>query len=245
MRALILTAVFICLFGYSRAQSIAIDFIELAGRNIIVHYNLDDGPSSNRQFLVQLYSSQDNYTTPLTRVVGDVGTEVTAGFDKKITWDITKELGDFSGNIALELRGRVFVPFVKITNIKEGDIYKHGRNYPLTWTSGNLSGQVNIELFNGDGERLWGENNIPNVGKFDLYIENNLKRGNDYTIKFTNSKDRNDVVYSVKIVIKPRIPLIAKIGAGILVGAAAAVLILNKQAKDELKPFPGPPSPNE
>jgi hypothetical protein len=112
-----------------------IDFIELAGRNVIVHYSLDDGGINGRQFLVQLYSSQDNFTTPLTRVSGDFGPEVTAGFDKKIVWDITKELGGFNGNISLELRGRVYVPFVKINDIEEGQVFKRGKNYPLNWTS--------------------------------------------------------------------------------------------------------------
>src|SRR5579872_47583 len=122
-------------------QSLEIDFIEQSGRNIIVHYNLDDGANSSRQFLVQLYSSQDNFTTPLTRVSGDFGSEVSAGIDKKIVWDVTKELGSFRGDIALELRGRVYVPFVKIKDIDEDQIFKRGKNYPVNWTSGNLSGQ--------------------------------------------------------------------------------------------------------
>src|SRR6478736_7253173 len=86
----------------SVAQNLDIDFIEFTNRNIVVHYTLDDGANSNRQFLVQLYSSQDNFTVPLTRVSGDFGTEVSSGFDKKIVWDITKELGAFKGDIALE-----------------------------------------------------------------------------------------------------------------------------------------------
>src|SRR5438105_1323528 len=75
------------------AQQLKIDFVEVTGRMVVVHYDLDDGTNSTRQFLVQLYSSQDNYTAPLTRLTGDFGTEVSAGFDKKIVWDITKELG--------------------------------------------------------------------------------------------------------------------------------------------------------
>ena len=141
MKNLILTTTLIALSlaaTSSFAQSVEIDFIEFRESNIVVHYNLDDGANSNRQFLVQLYSSQDNFTTPLTRVSGDFGTEVSSGFDKKIVWDITKELGAFKGDIALELRGRVYVPFVKITGLNEGTVYKRGRSYPLLWTSGNI-----------------------------------------------------------------------------------------------------------
>ena len=215
------------------AQKLDIDFIEFAGRNIVVHYNLDDVGNSSRQFLVQLYSSQDNFSTPLTRVTGDFGTEISAGVDKKITWDITKELGaTFKSDVSLELRGRVYVPFVKIKEVAKGQIFKRGKNYPLSWTSGNLSGQINIELFNGQGERIWGENNLPNVGKFDWYVPGSIKKGSNYKLKFTNAKDRNDVVYSDPFIIKHKIPLLAKVG-GLVVVAAAIQVVLAGRPKSE------------
>jgi hypothetical protein len=241
----ILTQTFLLalLSGQAVSQSMEIDFIEFVGRNVVVHYNLDDGANSSRQFLVQLYSSQDNFTTALTRVTGDFGTEVSAGFDKKIVWDVTKELGAFRGDIALELRGRVYVPFVKIKDIDEGQVFKHGRNYPLNWTSGNLSGQVNIELFNSAGERMWGENNVANVGKFDWYLPGNIKKGSDYRLKFTNTKDRNDVVFSQPFVIKPKIPLLLKVGAAAVLFGAGGVLINKKSAESAAKPYPAPLAP--
>ncbi len=184
----------------------------------------------------------------MTRVSGDFGSEVTAGFDKKIVWDITKELGAFKGDVSLELRGRVYVPFVKIKDINEGQVFKRGKNYPVNWTSGNLSGQINIELFNEAGERIWGENNVTNVGKFDWYIQGNIKKGHNYKLKFTNSKDRNDVVYSPAFAIKPKIPLLFKV-AGIAVIAAAAELALSGNKSNpnsnssEAQPLPSPLSP--
>jgi len=237
-----MTAVAISGFG----QDLEVDFIEFSGRNVVVHYTLDDGANSNRQFLVQLYSSQDNFTAALTRVSGDVGSEVSAGVDKKIVWDITKELGAFKGDIQLELRGRVYVPFVKIKDIEKDEVFKRGKNYPINWTSGNLSGQVNIELFNEDNERIWGENNVSNIGKFDWYIPANVKKGRNYTLKFTNAKDRNDVVFSQPFTIKPKIPLLAKAGAIVLVGAIAGVVISNaggESNSEKDKPYGGPPSP--
>ena len=206
------------------AQSIEIDYIQFEGRTVVVHYTLDDGSKSNRQFLVQLYSSQDNFTAPLTRVIGDVGPEVAAGVDKKIVWDVTKELGEYKGTLSLEIRGRVYVPFVKL-NMKEGQVYKRGKNYPLNWTSGNLSGQVNIELFNAAGERIWGENNVPNIGKFDWYLEGGVKKGDGYRLKFTNAKDRNDVVYSQSFTVKPKIPMLAKLGGIVVVGGIVGYLL--------------------
>jgi hypothetical protein len=243
---IILNGILLLMFGavshHGLAQSVDIDFIEFTGRNVIVHYNLDDGANSSRQFLVQLYSSQDNFTTPLTRVTGDFGPEVSAGVDKKIVWDITQELGAFKGNISLELRGRVYVPFVKIKDIEDDQVFKRGRNYPLNWTSGNLSGQVNIELFNEAGERMWGENNVANVGKFDWYIQGNIKKGDNYKLKFTNAKDRNDVVYSRPFIIKPKIPLLVKAGSLLIVAGATQFLLRTNEAASEEKPYPAPPA---
>jgi hypothetical protein len=226
-------------------QELNIDYIEFAGRNVIVHYDLDDGTNSNRQFLVQLYSSQDNYTTPLTRISGDVGTEVSAGFDKKIVWDITKELGStYKGEIALELRGRVYVPFVKLQGLDAGKVFKRGKNYPLNWTSGNLTGHVNIELFNEKNERLWGENNVSNVGKFDWFIPTGVRKGNNYVLKFTNTKDRNDVVYSKPFVIKPKISMVVKLAAIGVVAVATqlAFSLLKEPPEPEAEPLVDPPS---
>jgi len=225
------------------AQSIEIDFIEFAGRNIVVHYNLDDGANSTRQFLVQLYSSQDNFTTPLTRVSGDYGSEVTAGFDKKMVWDVTRELGAYSGTLSLELRGRVYVPFVKLKDFKEGQEFKRGKNYPLNWASGNLSGQLNIELFNAAGERIWGENNVANVGKFDWYLEGNVKKGSNYKLKFTNAKDRNDVVYSPGFTVKRKIPLLVKVGGVVAVAAAVKLVMPASDKSAGAEPYPNPVSP--
>ncbi len=240
----------VCLLAFTStlglSQKLDIDFIEMAGRNIVVHYTLDDGANSTRQFLVQLYSSQDNFTIPLTRVSGDFGSEILAGVDRKIVWDITKELGaSYQGNIALELRGRVYVPFVKINDIEDGRVFKRGKNYPINWTSGNLSGQVNIELFNQGGERQWGENNVPNVGKFDWYLPGSIKKGKNYILKFTNIKDRNDVAYSKPFTIKPKIPFLIK-AAGVAVLAVAVELALSKKSTTTAsdKPYPAPLNPD-
>jgi len=212
--------------GFS--QTVEIDYIELTGRNVVVHYNIDDGANSKRQFLVQLFSSQDNFTTPLTRVSGDVGTDIAAGIDRRITWDITKELGAFKGDVSLELRGRVYVPFAMIQSISADQVFKRGKNYPLNWKSGNLSGQVHIELFNENDERIWGENNVSNVGKYDWFIPSGVKKGKNYRLKFTNARDRNDIVYSDPFTIKPRIPFLVKVGGVLVVGAAVQFLLLKK-----------------
>lgn len=223
-RTLNLVLIFLCpvaWLNHSPAQTIEMGIIETAGDKVIVHYKLDD-PNPNHLYAVSLYSSKDNFIAPLTRVKGDVGTEVKPGSDNKIIWDITSELGAYKGKLTFEIRGRVFIPFVKLTNTNEGQVFKRTKNYPVLWTSGNLSGQVNIELFQGQ-ERIWGENNLPNSGKYDWFVPGSAKKGSNYVLKFTNAKDRNDFVQSKPFTIKPKIPFMFKAAAMLLVGGGIAV----------------------
>ncbi|MEJ0031229.1 MAG: hypothetical protein WDO15_13000 [Bacteroidota bacterium] len=85
------------------AQTVLIKKVELAGENIIVHYDLEDS-NPNNEYLINLYSSKDNYYAALIKVSGDVGMDVKPGLDKKITWKIRDEYGGYKGKIALELR---------------------------------------------------------------------------------------------------------------------------------------------
>lgn len=246
---LLLTA---CLLssGVVLSQSIQFTRVEVADNKVVVHYNLVD-EKVDRAYLVNLFSSQDNFTKELTKVSGDVGTEVKAGNDRKIVWDITKELGSFKGNLTFEVRGRIYVPFVKLKEMDAGKVFKRGKSYPLTWTSGNLGGQVNIELYKGT-TRISGDNNQPNVGKFDWYVPSSAKKGNDYQLKFTNTKDRSDVVYSLPFTIKPKIPFIVKalgvavIGGGIVVLAGGSKSNTDSKIEVEkgLVPPPGTPDGN-
>src|SRR5258708_14843728 len=106
----------------STAQTVSIKKIELAGEKVLVFYDLEDN-NPNNQYLLNLYSSKDNFATPLSKVKGDVGSEVKAGMNKKIEWTLRQEFGGFKGKISLEIRGKVFVPFAKL-NFDTKNAYK-------------------------------------------------------------------------------------------------------------------------
>src|SRR5687767_12628045 len=100
---------FLCLLTVSvtaSAQSVLIKRVELAKEKIIVHYDLDDS-NPNNEYQLNLYASKDNYTVPMTKVRGDVGNEIKPGNGKKIEWNINDEFGDYEGELALEVRGKV------------------------------------------------------------------------------------------------------------------------------------------
>ena len=219
----ILTFLFLLTAFALNAQKLTLTRLELAREKIIVYYTLDDS-NPNHEYQVSLYSSKDNFATPLVRVTGDVGTEIKPGKDKKIEWNAYQELGAYRGEISVEVRARVYVPFVKITSFDPRKAYKRGKTHPLLWTSGNMGGQVDIELFNGQ-DRVYGERNIPNTGKYDLFIPASTKPGKDYRLKFTNTRNRDEFIFSTPFRIVPKIPMALKAGGALLlVGGAAAVI---------------------
>jgi hypothetical protein len=196
--------------------------------------------------VISLLSSKDNFASPLTKVTGDVGNEVKPGIDKKIIWDITKELGNYKGEIELEMKGKFYLPFLKLTDFNTDKKYKRGKSYPLVWTSGNLSGQIDIELYNGE-DRVSREANVANTGKYDWFVPGHVKPGNDYRLKFTNAKNRDEVIYSENFRIAPKIPLALKIGGVAAIGGAVALLGGGGGeggGSGTVKGLPSPPDPN-
>jgi hypothetical protein len=205
----------------TQAQTVSIKNVELAGEKIIVHYDLEDG-NPNNSYKLDLYASRDNYAAPLAKVKGDIGMEVKPGVDRKIEWNIREELGGYKGRIALEIRGKVYIPFVKLQNFDAEKSYKRGKSYNMAWKPGSTN-PINIELYKG-GQRISGEMNQPNNGGHTFYIPAQAKKGSDYRIKVTDTKSSEDVLYTSEFKVKPKVPLLVKILPVLAIGGAAAAL---------------------
>jgi hypothetical protein len=215
--------VLLLLLGASvHAQKIAVKKVQLAGDKIIVHYDLEDS-NPNNDYQIFLYSSQNSFSTALTHVKGDVGTDVKAGSNRKIEWSIKEELGPYKGKLSLEVRGKVYTPIVKLQGFDVAKKYKRGKTYPLTWKAGT-NNPIHIELYKGS-QRVIGELNHPNSGNFSLSLPSNAKPGKDYRIKFTDSKNGDEIIYSGYFKVTPKVPMLLKVAPILAVGGAAAVLL--------------------
>lgn len=221
MRGFLLT-ICCCSIVAVQAQTVSIKNVELAGEKIIVHYDLEDG-NPNNEYKLDLYASTDNYATPLAKVKGDVGLEVKPGADRKIEWNIREELGAYKGKIALEVRGKVYIPFVKIQNFDSEKSYKRGNSYNIAWKPGS-NNAINIDLYKG-GQRVSGESNLQNNGSHTFYIPTHAKKGGDYRLKITDTKNSEDVLYTSEFMVKPKVPLLVKMLPVLVVGGAVAVLV--------------------
>lgn len=226
------------------SQNVQITDIEVAGPNVIVHYDLEDS-NPNNEYILDLYSNRDNFSTALLRVKGDIGNEVKPGKNKKVTWNLADELGNYNGKVAVELRGKVFTPIVKLQNFNVEKKYRRGKSYPLTWRPGNTN-PINIELFKGT-QRISGEVNHPNSGTSSLSIPSDAEKGDDYRIKITDTKNPSGIVYSQNFQVVPKVPMLIKVivplavVGGVVFGLGGGGGESGTQPDSEL-PFPAFPS---
>jgi hypothetical protein len=240
--SILLTALLLVVSFFAASQTVVIKKVVLVGEKVIVHYDLDDG-NPNNEYLISLFASKDNYATPLTKVSGDVGMEIKPGNGKKIEWNIVQEYGGYKGKLALEIKGKVYVPFVKLQGFDTNKKYARGKTHVIKWKSGN-SNPINIELYNG-GERVTGEINHPNSGSYSMFIPKHAKPGKEYRLKISDPRNSEEVIYSGYFKVTPSVPLWLKVAPVVVVGAVVAI-ILGKDKPTVDNPdskLPVPPDP--
>lgn len=203
------------------AQAVAITKLEVNGNKVVVHYDLDDN-NPNHEYLLNLYASKDNYAAPLSKVKGDVGMDIKPGTNKKMEWNITEEFGAYKGRLSLEIRGKVYVPFVRLQGFDVDRSYKRGHSYGLTWKPGN-SNPVNIELYKG-GERVGGDINLPNNGSHTLFIPAHAKKGDDYRLKISDARNSEEVLYTEYFAVTPKVSTVVKVLPILAIGGAVVLL---------------------
>ena len=195
--------------------------------------------TESRRYTIDLYSSSDNFISKLEKVSGDIGLEVKPGGNHKIIWKAKDELGaSFEGKVGLEVRGRIYIPFVRIEGLNK--IFKRGKEYPLSWTGGTQQNILNFDLYKGD-EKIYPFSNIANVGQTALKIPTSVKPGKNYYFKITDSKNKDQMVNTSPFKIKRKTPLLIKILPILVVGGVATTLGGGSSGSKEI---PDPYSPN-
>lgn len=203
----------------TEAQSVKITNIEFTDNQVHVTYDLEDS-IVGRYYSIRLYSSEDNFLNPLEQGIGEIGMEIKPGSNKKITWDAKKELGSsFNGKVALELRGRVFVPFINMEGFEDIQTMKRKRDYNIIWTGGRPQNILNFNLYKGE-QKVQTFANIANVGHYKMQLPAHTKPGKDYRFVIADTKNKDEVVRTAEFRVKRKVPLVLKIvPAAILSGA--------------------------
>lgn len=241
MKKLSSISILITLAFSAYAQEFDIRKVELTTDRIILHYDLLD-TTKGHVYTIRLYSSRDSYSAPLKKVSGDVGLEITPGLNKKLTWSSREELGPtFAGDIDLEIRGRIYIPFLRFEGFENIRTIRRGDPRTITWTGGSRQNVLNFDLYKGDN-LVWtrsGVANDPHV--LELVIPTNVKPGSGYYFRVSDSKNKDQEVRTPSFSIKRKYSLGLKAGVIAVVGSIVYLLIPKPEPDVE-----GPPAtPNE
>jgi hypothetical protein len=222
------------------AQQFSITRVELLEGKIVTYYNLLD-TVKERKYTVNVYASRDNFITPLQKISGDVGFEVTPGLNKKIVWDAPTELGPtFSGKVSLEIRGRMFIPFIRMDQMNK--VFKRARNYEITWKGGRSNNIMNFDLYKGE-EKVHTFPNVANAGHYSMRIPASVKPGL-YRFRISDTKNKDEVVSTQQFQIKRKVPVLVKVIPILGVGALITLLSGGSDGEPDLIGPPETPGGN-
>jgi len=240
LKALFLVGLFIN--SSAVAQEFTIKKVELTPESIVLHYDLIDTIKA-RTYTISVYSSKDSYLAPLQKIKGDVGLEVRPGQNKKITWSSKEELGSsFKGDIELEIRGRVYIPFVKFEGFQDQQVIKRGKPKTITWSGGTRQNILNLTLYKDD-EYIDVIPNVANSGSYDLTIPKTVKPGKGYYFLVSDSKNKDQVMKTNTFQVKRKFPFIVQI---LPIAVAGVVIALlggdDPQGPENLDEPNGPPA---
>lgn len=232
MKKYILIAFASVLFAYANAQEFAIKKIELTPDKVNVFYDLVD-TTKNRTYTVYVYSSRDNFLAPLTKVSGAVGLEVKPGLNNKVAWSAKEELGPaFDGEIELEIRGRVYIPFIRFAGFDAVKVLKRTQPFLIKWSGGTRQNILNFQLYR-NGALVYTFPNVPNTFEYKLTIPRSVKPGSGYYLVVSDTKNKDQVVVTSKFSVKPKVPLLVKALPVAAIGTVAVLLLGKKDTGDD------------
>lgn len=237
MHKLIILSCLTILCTIAKAQDVSINTVEVNSSQIIVHYDLLD-TTRNRTYTIYVYSSLDNFLAPLQKISGDAGLEVKPGANKRIVWDSKEELGlMFNNGVQLEVRGNVYVPFIRFDRFEDIKVRKRTVPFLVKWSGGTRQNILNFELYKDD-KLVYAFPNVPNSYEYKLVIPASVKPGKGYHLKVSDTKNKDQVVNTGPFAVKRKYSLALKAVPVLVVGGAIYLLTSgNKGPKEK----PGPP----
>lgn len=229
---LLLTVLLIGTASVARSQ--AIRNLTASFRNDTVTVTYDLVLSNPRQQAgLKLYSSADNFTTPLREVSGDVG-NVAPGTGKKIIWIASKELGNFDGDLSFKVRGSLLPLPLLVTGPSAGQKWKTGKTINMSWEGASAVPRVKIEVVQDSLVRLQMDS-VTNNGSYNWTIPKRFKKGT-YMLRVTAGEERST---GEPIQISKKFPVwLVAIPAGV------AGVLLGLSGGSSSSALPLPPEPN-
>lgn len=185
----------------------------LENNQAIISYDLIGGVEIQK-FNVELFSSRDGYSKPLSFVTGDVGRNVDGGARKSITCSLAEEFGEYKGELTFRLRIEVLPLPLVIKKPTTQTVIRRGKAAVVQWEGGAAGQMAIVELYRSS--QLVISEEIENTGQFRWTIPSSLEKGDGYSMHI---KVADQVAVSEQFTIKPKLPLLVKLSP-IIIGAA-------------------------
>lgn len=108
----------------------------------------------------------------------------------------------------MEIRGRIYIPFVRLNGSYQ------------TNTEQNI---LNFDLYR-DEQKITSFPNIANVGHHAFTLPTSVKPGKGYSFRIIDTKNRDQIVNTKSFVVKRKVPLLLKVVPFVAIGVVIATL---------------------
>ena len=225
MRRVLFLTIFSSTFLGLKAQKVDNVRAAASGELIIITYDLS-GTKPEERFKVKLYSSHNNFVSPVQQVTGDVGDNIVAGKDRRIAWSAKDEMKDFKGSLSFEVRADLIIPSVvpETTPVTPSQFsfgglssVKRGSNMQMSWSGGSTTENVKLELLK-EAVPQQTVMNSRNTGSYSWSVPSNMKPGT-YQLKITGTAGN---AVSSGFSIKHKVPTLLKVLPVVVIGGVVA-----------------------
>jgi hypothetical protein len=213
------------------------------GNLVTITYDLQ-GTIIGQLYKVEVYSSHNQMSQPLVQVRGEVGPDLKPGINKIIEWGSMRELGDYEGEITLEVRATLTFSPIRFTTPKNNSVYKRGKNYKFNWLGALPDENLQLELYS-DTTRQYEIGRLINKGVYQWEIPVNASPGKTYRLKLSSVEKPGNFVFSNYFTIKRKTPTAWKaVPAGVITGAALYLILKKDNNTSPVEEdLPLPPKP--
>lgn len=179
------------------------------------------GLMTHEKYKIEIYSSVDNFKSPLTFTTGDLGNNVEAGLNKQIVWDARKALKEFKGKVSFEIKGSPANPVIFTNKFEKSYKIKNGIEVKY---NGLVSYEHSYFLLTNKKDSLRLDPSPTKNNTSMLVIPKNTK-GGTYKLKLINPVDKQIVISPNLRINKGRMAIKIIVPVAILGAAAGAYFI--------------------